>query len=157
MTFDFDEQNRGFFESIAPTDSLVICVSEDFRLNKGISCIFRQRFGGIQQLQAQKKSVGQVACLPLRSRQYAFYLITRPKIYNRPNYADLEACLTELRRVCESLGVLSLAIPHELGTGLDVLQEKYVKDALFKIFSGWQGKMVMYAGDTYHEATSRSL
>ncbi|KAL0087752.1 hypothetical protein J3Q64DRAFT_1459920 [Phycomyces blakesleeanus] len=140
MTFDFEERPGNMFDCISPTDSLVVCVSEDMRLSKGhtqqgISATFRQKFGNVHQLQAQKKSVGQVACLSLGQRRHVFYLITRPKIYNRPSYADLEACLIALRNACENLGVLSLAIPQELGTGLDALQEKYVKDYLFKIFS----------------------
>ncbi|KAI9020175.1 hypothetical protein CLU79DRAFT_836223 [Phycomyces nitens] len=145
MTFDFEERPGNMFDCISSSDSLVVCVSEDMRLS--ISATFRQKFGNVHQLQAQKKSVGQVACLSLGQRRHVFYLITRPRIYNRPSYADLEACLIALRNTCESLGVLSLAIPQELGTGLDALQEKHVKDYLFKTFSGWPGKMVMYAND----------
>ncbi|KAG0174217.1 hypothetical protein DFQ28_000015 [Apophysomyces sp. BC1034] len=143
MTFDFEERRGNLFDYISPSDCLAVCVSEDLRLQKGIAAVFRQRFGGIHQLQAQKKSVGQVAHLAIQKR-HVFYLITRAKVYNKSSYADLEACMIELRNSCESLGVWSLVLPRELGAGLDGLQEKHIKDILFKAFHGWGGKMVMY-------------
>lgn len=45
-------------------------------------------------------------------------------------------CLVELRKTCEKLGVNHLALPRELGTGLEGLQEKYIKDVLFTAFNG---------------------
>lgn len=50
-------------------------------------------------------------------------------------------CLVELRKACEKLGVYQLALPRELGAGLEGLQEKYIKDVLFTVFHGkcWRG------------------
>jgi hypothetical protein len=42
----------------------------------------------------------------------------------------------ELRRACEKNGVYNLALPRELGAGLENLPEKYIKDALFTVFQG---------------------
>jgi hypothetical protein len=102
----------------------------------GITGAFRQRYGNqLSQIQAQKKTVGQVASVPTQQR-YVFYMITRQKSYNKPNYADIEMCLVELRKACEKLGVYQLALPRVLGAGLEGLQEKYIKDVLFTVFNG---------------------
>jgi hypothetical protein len=104
---------------------------------KGITGAFRQRYGyQLSQLQAQNKTVGQVASIPIQQKRYVFYLITRQKSYNKPNYSDIEMCLVELRKACEKLGVYQLALPRELGAGLEGLQEKYIKDVLFTVFNG---------------------
>lgn len=103
---------------------------------KGIFGAFRQKYGNqLAQVQAQKKGVGQVVCLS-HGQRHVFYLITRQKAYNKPSYADIEMCLVELRKSCEKNGVFNLALPRELGAGLEGLQEKYIKEALFTTFSG---------------------
>ncbi|CAO3653412.1 unnamed protein product [Mucor hiemalis] len=146
MTFDFEERQGDLFESITPAYSVVIGVSEDLKMaSKGITGAFRQRYGNqVPQIQAQKKTVGQVAAIAIQQNRYVFYMITKQKSYNKPNYADIEMCLVELRKACEKLGVNQLALPRELGAGLEGLQEKYIKDVLFTAFNGWSGKMIMF-------------
>lgn len=132
MTFDFEERPGDLFESITPNESVVLCSSQDLKLvNKGVTNAFRQRYGN--QLSAQKKTVGQVAFIATQHKRHVFYLIITLKSYNKPNYSDIETCLVELRKLCEQLGVNNLALPRELGVGL---QEKYIKDVLFNVFQG---------------------
>lgn len=69
-------------------------------------------------------------------QRHVFFLITRQKSYNKPSYSDIEMCLVELRKSCEKYGVYNLALPRELGAGLEALQEKYIKETLFTVFSG---------------------
>jgi hypothetical protein len=130
MTFDFEERQGDLFQCITPTDSIIIGVSEDMKLaNKS----FRQKIGNqLSLVQAQKKSVGQVASIA-HGQRHVFYLITRQKSYNKPSYSDFEMCCVELRKNCEKLGVLNLALSRELDSGL---QEKYVKETLFTVFNG---------------------
>ncbi|KAG1447663.1 hypothetical protein G6F56_009186 [Rhizopus delemar] len=124
MTFDFEERQGDLLESTSPTDSIVFTMTEDMKLtNKEI----RSRLG---QPQVQKKKVGQVA-VQQQQKRFIFYLILKPKSYNKPSYGHLETCLIELRKACETFGVQSLAIPRELEEGL---QDKYVKQALFDVF-----------------------
>ncbi|KAI8079369.1 hypothetical protein BDF21DRAFT_452558 [Thamnidium elegans] len=140
MTFDFEEKQGDLFESIVPTDSVVLCVTEDLKLaSKGVTGSIRQRLAN-QLSQAHKKSVGQVGYFTLQQKRHVFYLVTRQKSYNKPSVNDIETCLIELRKVCEKLNVYNLALPREL----EGLQEKYLKDVLFNVFQGWPGKMVMY-------------
>ncbi|KAI7851541.1 hypothetical protein BDC45DRAFT_516009 [Circinella umbellata] len=147
MTFDFEEQPGSLFDNVSTSqsDGLVICLGEDLRFGKGIASEFKQRYGNNHhhQLQAQKRSVGQVVHIgSSSSKRHVFYLISRPKVYNRTNYTDFEACLIQLRKATEQLGVWRLSLTQDLGT--DGLQDKHIKELLFKTFDGWQGKMVMY-------------
>lgn len=73
-----------------------------------------------------------------QQKRFIFYLILKPKSYNKPSYGHLETCLIELRKACETFGVQSLAIPRELEEGL---QDKYVKQALFDVFQGKVNKL----------------
>ncbi|KAI8968955.1 hypothetical protein BDF20DRAFT_135890 [Mycotypha africana] len=146
MTFDFEErQGADLFQTISATDSIIICVNEELKLPaKGITGTLRQKFGNqLLQVQMQKKQVGQVASI-IHGQRHIFYMITRQKSYNKTTYSNMERCLIELRRLCEKEGVYSLVLPRQLGGGLDGLQEKYIKDTIFTVFQGWQGKLVMY-------------
>ncbi|KAI9265725.1 hypothetical protein EDC94DRAFT_658021 [Helicostylum pulchrum] len=140
MTFDFEEKQGDLFESIATTDSVVLCVTEDLKLaSKGVTGSIRQRLAN-QLSQVQKKSVGQVGYFTVQQKRHVFYLVTRQKSYNKPSVNDIETCFIELRKLCDKLNVFNLALPREL----EGLQEKYLKDVLFNVFQGWPGKMVMY-------------
>lgn len=161
MTFDFEECVGNVFDNITPNDALVLCISEDWRSGKGMKLhvsmdlssdilnymyanssitytgavtTFRQRHSNLHHmLRQQKRTVGQIAYG--HDHCHVYYLVTKPKVYNRTSYADLESCLSQLRKVAEQLGTLSLAIPYE---NLDGLQEKHVKDLIFKAFHGKQ-------------------
>ncbi|KAI7891350.1 uncharacterized protein EV154DRAFT_507871 [Mucor mucedo] len=146
MTFDFEERAGDLIENVTGNESVVLYSSQDFKLvNKGWTNTFRQRYGS--QLNAQKKTVGQVAYVTTtmqHGRCHVFYLIVTPKSYNKANYSDIESCLISLRKLCEQLDVRQLALGRELG----LLQEKYIKDVLFNVFQGWHGKIVMYLGES---------
>jgi hypothetical protein len=96
--------------------------------------MIRQKYGN-QLSQVPKRTVGQVTAIT-QGQRHIFFLITRQKSYNKPSYSDIESCLVELRKSCEKNRVLSLAIPRELGDGLEGLQEKHIKQVLFTVFSG---------------------
>ncbi|KAH8553513.1 hypothetical protein BGW37DRAFT_262634 [Umbelopsis sp. PMI_123] len=101
----------------------------------GISALFKQRFGGVTQLQSQKKKVGHVVH-QVNDRKHIFYLVSKQRACSRPSYADLELCFFELRKYCAKFNVKTLAIPYELGEGLEVLESKFVKEILIKTFGG---------------------
>ncbi|KAI7906911.1 uncharacterized protein BX663DRAFT_494176 [Cokeromyces recurvatus] len=147
MTFDFEEIPRDLLSSIAPTDSIVIGISEDVKLPcKGVSAIFRQRYANhLLQVQAQRKTLGQIA-MTIHEQRHIFYLIMRHKLYNKPRFIDLETCLIELRKSCERNGIKTLALSREQGTGFEGFPEKHMKELLFTVFDGWHGKLMMYTG-----------
>lgn len=97
--------------------------------------LFRKHFGGIPHLQAQKKTVGHIAH-QVKDRKHIFYLVSKQRACSRPTYADLELCFVELLKLCAKFKVKTLAIPFELGEGLEMLDSKYVKEILMKTFGG---------------------
>jgi hypothetical protein len=50
--FVFNEIQGDLFNS---SDSLVHCVSRDLHMGKGIATVFKAKFGGVDELQSQRK------------------------------------------------------------------------------------------------------
>ena len=48
------------------TDSLVHCVSADLRMGKGIAVVFKNKFGGVEELKAQSKEIKLVELSTIR-------------------------------------------------------------------------------------------
>lgn len=48
-------QKKGDLFSCSEKDALAHCVSADFRMGKGIAVLFKQKFGGVQELKDQRK------------------------------------------------------------------------------------------------------
>ncbi|GAB5585373.1 ADP-ribose glycohydrolase oard1 [Umbelopsis nana] len=146
MACDFEEKHVNIFDDYDAYEALALCVSEEIRLNKGVSMLFKQHFGGVPHLQAQKKSVGHIVH-QVKDRKHIFYLVSKQRVCSRPSYADLELCFVELLKLCAKFNVKTLAIPGELGEGLEILEDKCVKEILIKTFGAWDGKVIMYKHD----------
>ena len=56
--FRYEERTGDLFQSSA---SLVHCVSSDLSMGKGVAVKFKEKFGKVNELKAQKKDVGEVA------------------------------------------------------------------------------------------------
>ncbi len=95
-------------------------------------CLFRNKFGGVEELLAQKKTIGEVAFLK-RNNRYIYYLITKKHSFEKPTYKSLKNTLKALRKLCLKQNVKHLAIPA-IGCGLDCLNWDYVKFLLYKQF-----------------------
>jgi len=59
-----------------PTTSIAHCVSVDFNMFRGIALQMRQKFGHVNQLRQEQKSVPDVAVIQLEQRA-KFYLLTK--------------------------------------------------------------------------------
>ena len=113
--------------------SLCHCISEDLAMRKGIAVLFREKFGGIDHLRRQNKSVGDVAII--ESGSCAIYnLITKSKYWHKPTYTDLEKSLTSMKFDMQSRGVSKVAMPR-IGCGLDGLSWNLVKDIISRVFA----------------------
>lgn len=121
--------NADLFES---TSSLAHCVSQDLMMGKGIAKQFKRRFGRVEELKAQGRTVGGVSFLQERNR-YLFYLITKERYFYKPTYDSLKSSLEELRDKCLLLGVKELAIP-KIGCGLDRLEWYKVQPIIENVF-----------------------
>jgi hypothetical protein len=71
--FTFNELKADLF-SCSATTSLAHCVSVDLRMGKGIATLFKQKFGGVDELTRQHKQIGQVAILA-RPPRFVYYLV----------------------------------------------------------------------------------
>ncbi|CAG0917179.1 unnamed protein product [Notodromas monacha] len=118
----------------SPKDfALAHCISADVRMGKSIAAIFKAKYGGVSELKAQRKRVGEVAVLTARDNRVIYYLITKSRAWDKPTYDDLTCALKSLKRECVSRGVKKLAMPR-IGCGLDNLVWDRVKDIVECVF-----------------------
>lgn len=131
-TFNLVEINGDLFTS---RDSLCHCVSQDFRMGKGIALHFKNRFGHVYDLLNQAPSVGQIGLLyrPMEER-YIYYLVTKPTYYSKPTYGSLKDTLIEMKNHMLSNNVTRLSMP-KIGCGLDRLEWNEVKDIIKQVFA----------------------
>ena len=96
------------------------CVSADLKMSKGIARDIKNKFGGLQELQKQKRNVGNVIFLKRRGR-YIFYLITKPRYWLKPSYSSMRRALSNLNIILLDLQIKRIALP-KIGQGLDKLK-----------------------------------
>ncbi|KAK3912018.1 ADP-ribose glycohydrolase OARD1 [Frankliniella fusca] len=126
-------EEQGDLFSAPPTTSLAHCVSSDLKMGAGIAVLFRRKFGRVEYLKNQEKSVGEVAYLRDGPR-FIFYLITKQWFYDKPTLTTLLRSLLEMRDLCDRFGVRKLAMPR-IGCGLDGLQWPIVYEMITEVFS----------------------
>ena len=112
--------------------NLAHCVSADFQMSRGIAKIFRDRFGGIDELIASHATVGETAKLT-RGHRHIFYLITKEKYYHKPTLSSLKKCLLHLKTQVVELGIINLDIP-KIASGLDKIPWDITRQLLLEIF-----------------------
>lgn len=127
--FELTETRGDLFELAEASWSLAHCIALDMRLGRGVATEFKRRFGGVDELQAQRApplgtgavGVGGVAVLR-RDRRFVYGLVTKvTSSRTYPTMAALEASLVALRKHAEEHGVTHIACPR-LGCGLDRLR-----------------------------------
>lgn len=113
--------------------SLAHCVSEDFKMSKGIAKEFKKRFASVEELIKQRVKTG--GCAYIKSeKRFIFYLVTKKLFYFKPYYSSVEKSLKELCNLCLRLNVTKLAMPM-IGSGLDQLEWYLVSRIIDNIFS----------------------
>ena len=110
------------------------CISKDLAMGKGIAVMFKQLFGGVDELRSQNLGVGDVGVLKSFSCEI-YYLITKPRYFNKPTYQDLEKTLASMRAMMIYHNQTKLAMPM-IGCGLDMLEWSRVCDLIQKVFAG---------------------
>jgi len=128
------------------TASLAHCVSVDLAMGKGIAVLFKNKFGGVNELKAQQKIIGEVATLA-RDKRYVYYLITKECYWHKPTYTDLRKSLEELLAHSVQNGVQKVAMPR-IGCGLDGLFWSEVKSILKELFWNTNIKLEVYRLDS---------
>ena len=138
------EERRGDLFSAPDDVSLAHCVAEDLRLGRGIATVFKERFGGVDDMQRQNVRTGGVAVLR-RGRRFIYALVTK-KTSSRcwPTLAALRESLLALKRRLASDGVKSLAMPR-IGCGLDKLDWPAVRATLQEVFADTDVTITVYS------------
>lgn len=135
--FALHEVVGDLFEGAEAADSLAHCVSQCMSMGKGIAVAFKQHFGGVEALRAQKAGIGAGAVLPRPhggDSAFVYYLVTKAKFWNKPTLAALVASLRWMREHCVAHGVKAISMPR-IGCGLDGLRWEDVRDAIVREFS----------------------
>lgn len=136
---------RGDLFTCPATDALAHCISEDCRMGKGIAVLFKRKFGGVEEIQAQRKHPGQCAVLK-RSGRFVYYLITKQKYNQKPTYETLKKSLESMREHCLANGVNRISMPR-IGCGLDRLDWENVSSIITDVFQNTDVCITVYLID----------
>lgn len=124
------------------TNSLAHCVSQDFKMGKGIAVKFKSEFGGLQELIDQNAEVGDVAILE-RDKRFVLYMVTKVRYYDKPDYKTMRKCIQSLRDISCQRKIETLSIPR-IGCGLDRLEWMSVRKILEEEFKNVQIQINVY-------------
>ncbi|XP_051736701.1 ADP-ribose glycohydrolase OARD1 [Ctenopharyngodon idella] len=133
---------KGDLFTCPPTDALAHCISEDCRMGAGIAVLFKKKFRGVEELQAQKKQPGQCAVLKSYDR-FVYYLVTKKKYNQKPTYDNLKNSLVSMREHCLANGVNSISMPR-IGCGLDKLKWGKVSSIITEVFQDTKISITVY-------------
>lgn len=134
--------------------SLVHCVGKDLNMDKGIAKHVKQLYGNVDFLKLQNKQVGQVAVLPVNDDKYIFYLVTKMSSKLDPKISDVKNCLTELKKLCFTLGVTDIAMPR-ICTGCDHTPWASVRPLIDNCFRGTNIDVKVYTFNPPHTNMSQ--
>lgn len=115
----------------------------------------RLKFGRVDDLLSQRKTVGQVAYLK-DSHRFIFYLVTKQRYFNKPTEYTLHASLLDLRDKCKTLGVTKLAMPR-IGCGLDGLKWPLVFHLVQEVFGNCGMEITIYSVPDKRKSMTPSL
>lgn len=113
--------------------ALMHCVSADFVMGRGVAVGFRSRFGGVEQLLAQRVPVGGCAHLIVPDGRLVLYLVTKARYNDKPTYDTFGSALAAAAALCAEKGVRQVACPR-IGCGLDRLSWPVVRGLISKTF-----------------------
>lgn len=110
------------------------CVSQDIIMGKGIAKTFKSKFGRVDEIKAQNKSVGETAVLlDIKSGRYIYYLITKKRYNQKPTYDTLKSSLQAMKGHIVDHAVENISIP-KIGCGLDRLEWDKVLNIIYEVF-----------------------
>ncbi|KAJ1526550.1 hypothetical protein ONE63_008137 [Megalurothrips usitatus] len=112
-------------------------------MGAGIAKLFRNRFGRQNYLKSLQKKPGEIAALQ-DSGRFVFYLVTKPKYFQKPNPKNLLHSLISLKNFCLKHGINNLSMP-KISTGRDRLSwELTVKPMLARVFVNSNIKITVF-------------
>ncbi|XP_067096228.1 ADP-ribose glycohydrolase OARD1 isoform X2 [Osmerus mordax] len=136
-------------------EALAHCISKDCRMGAGIAVMFKDKFGGVEELKKQKKEPGHCAVLKTDTR-FVYYLITKAKASQKPSYKSLNMSLKDMRSQCIQHGVTKISMPR-IGCGLDRLKWEKVSEILHQVFQHTDICITVYTLPEKSEAKEKPL
>ena len=115
---------------------LAHCISGDYALGAGIAKKFNSVYNMRYKLHQKYpiptgekfSNVGKALLI-----DNVFNLVSKKRYFHKPTYNDLQHSLEDVKRQCDELGILKLAMPL-IGCVLDGLDWKKVKSVIQKVF-----------------------
>ena len=136
------QYKEGDLFSCPEDESLAHCVSADLKMSKGIAVIFKDRFKGVRELEKQQPKIGNCVSLK-RDLRFVYYLVTKERYFHKPTYNTLERSLIAMREHSVINGVSKISMP-KIGSGLDRLDWKQVKEMIEKVFKNTNIRITVY-------------
>ncbi|XP_060873869.1 ADP-ribose glycohydrolase OARD1-like [Metopolophium dirhodum] len=95
-------------------------------MSRGIALQMRRKFGQVDQLRKEQKSVTDVTVIQSEQRTI-FYLLTKEHHWQKSTYQAIYSCLQKLKELCMQLKITSLACPR-IGSEADGLQWEIIRN-----------------------------
>ncbi|XP_051880651.1 ADP-ribose glycohydrolase OARD1-like isoform X1 [Pristis pectinata] len=134
---------QGDLFSCPEKDALAHCISEDCNMEAGIAVLFKRKYGCVEELQNQKKKIGDVAVLQ-KDQRCIYYLITKKLASDKPTYDALQNSLKAMRDHCLDNGILKISMP-KIGCGLDNLEWDKVSAIIQEVFKSTDIIITVYS------------
>ncbi|XP_059838841.1 ADP-ribose glycohydrolase OARD1-like isoform X3 [Hypanus sabinus] len=134
---------QGDLFSCPEKDALAHCISEDCDMEAGIAVWFKWKYGGVEELQNQKKKIGDVAVLK-KDQRCIYYLITKKLASDKPTYDAVQKSLKAMRDHCLANGILKISMP-KIGCGLDNLEWDKVSAIIEEVFKSTSIVITVYS------------
>ncbi len=113
-------------------NNMIHCVSSDLEMSKGIALTFRNKFGQIDELSKQNRTVGSAPYI-IHNGKIIYYLITKESYWQKPSIDSLILCLINMRSHMIANNINHISCPR-IGCGLDGLNWIEVKQHIYNIF-----------------------
>lgn len=123
------------------------CVSQDFQMDRGIALEFRRRFGQVEELKDQNKSVTEVASTTPKER-VIICLITKEYFWQKPTYENVLLTLINLKQLCTRENITKLAMP-KIACGLDGLEWQEIRTMIRYVFKNTQTQILIFDNNEY--------
>ena len=134
---ELKEINGDLFSCVS---SIGHCISNDFKMGKGIAKQFKTKYPKI--CESSNYFGSHLAVFNVENR-FIYNLITKEKFWQKPTYTSLRVSLEQMKGHIEMHKVKCIGLPA-IGCGLDKLNWKIVKNLIREIFKNVPVKIKIY-------------
>lgn len=131
------------------------CVSKDFKMSQGVALEFRRRFGQVDKLIQQNKSVTEITAIK-NNQQYLLYMINKEIYHQKPTYETMFYTIKNLRQFCETENIKKVALPR-IGSGHDRLDWEQVRTMIRYIFRNSKIKVLIFNSNSYSNEEKQNI